>query len=58
MANYGVTNYMSEDKQYQKVVADLKTQIETIVNTKTIRVYTVVYRAAEDTFVGILTYDT
>lgn len=58
MANFGVTNYTSEDKQYQKVVADLKTQIETIVNTKTIRVYNVVYRASEDTFVGILTYDT
>lgn len=56
MANFSVVTYQSEDKQYQKVAADLETRIETIVDTKAIYNYTIVYRASEDTFVGTLVY--
>lgn len=57
MANYSVVTYQTEDKQFQKVASDLETRIETIDTTKTIRLYGIAYRSAEDTFVGTLVYD-
>lgn len=57
MANYAVTKFTYEDKQYQKVLADMESAIEAVVNTKTIRLFSIIYRTYEDTFVGIIVVD-
>lgn len=57
MANYAVTTYTTEDGDHAKVVSDLETQIETVDNTKTIRLFTIVYNEKNGKFVGVLIYD-
>lgn len=55
MANYVVTTYTTRGS-YDTVLAALETKIETVDNTKTIRLYDL-KRQGND-FVGILVYDT
>ena len=58
MANFAVTTVTSENKQYQAVQAALEAALEGVVDTKVIRHFSIVYRSAEDTFVGTLVVDT
>ena len=58
MANFLVTTLTYENKQFQSVLASMETAIEAVENTKTIRLYNITYRAAEDTFVGTIVHDT
>jgi len=58
MANYALTTLQYENKQFQKVAADLEAAAEGVDTTKTIYLYSIVYRAAEDTFVGTLVHAT
>ena len=58
MANYALTTFTSENKQYQAVQAALEAAAEGVDTTKTIYLYNIVYRGSEDTFVGTLVYAT
>ena len=57
MANYLVTRYLTPPGPLPVVLLALETQIETVVDTKTIRHFGV-YHVASDTFIGSLVYDT
>ena len=56
MANFLVTRFVTTGTP-EAVAAALETQIETVDNTKTIRVFSVLPRGGND-FVGVLIYDT
>ena len=56
MANYSVTKFVTTGTA-EAVVAALETQIETVDNGKTIRVFDIYHRGGND-FVGVLVYDT
>lgn len=58
MANFAVTTTQSENKSYSSVAAALESAMEATDNTKVIRLYSIVYRAVTDTFVGTLVADT
>ena len=57
MANYAVTTWKSVISDLTTVLAALDTQIETVVNTKTIRLMNV-YQMGGGAYQGVLVYDT
>ena len=57
MANYAVTTYQTKIGSLADVIAAMETNLETIVNTKTIRAYELVH-VGGDAFVGLVVYYT
>ena len=56
MAAYAVTDYVSSEGTVAAVAADLETKMETIDDTKTIRL-TKIFKLPNKLFVGIIMYD-
>ena len=57
MANYAVTTWKSVISDLTTVLAAMDTQIETVVNTKTIRLFEV-YHVGGGVYQGVMVYDT
>jgi hypothetical protein len=57
MANYALTTTQVEDKSYTNVAATLESTAEAVDTAKAIRLYSIVYRAVTDTFIGTLVVD-
>ncbi len=58
MANYAVTTYITGPKPVTEAVADLENKIETVDNTKVIRLFQIVPVARDrDLVIGVLIYD-
>ena len=57
MTDYTVENWRSQVASADTVLEEMETQIETIDNTKTIRLNQIVHVGA-DNFIGFLIYDT
>ena len=57
MANYAVVDYATPTGTLVEVIAAMETKIETIDNTKTLRLVDV-KQLSGDNFVGVLIYDT
>ena len=57
MANYAVVDYLTPTGTLVEVIAAMETKIETIDNTKTLRLVDV-KQLSGDNFVGVLIYDT
>lgn len=56
MANYAVTDYTVKKGTTEDVVAALETKLETITNTKTIRLMMIIGQPDRQ-YMGILIYD-
>jgi len=57
MANYSVTTYTVKKGTVEDVVSALEAKIETIDNTKTIRLFAI-YGTADMQYIGVIIYDT
>lgn len=56
MANYAVTNVVTDTLPLVKCAAAMETALEAIDNTKTLRLVQM-YQLAGDTFVGVIIHD-
>jgi len=56
MAAYAVTDWVSDEGTITKVLADMETKLETITDSKTIRLEKVI-QLNNRLFVGVLIYD-
>ena len=57
MANYAVNDWTTGPDPLATVLASVETKLETIDNTKTIRLLNVLHEGAGDSYVAFMIYD-